>query len=154
MPGNIGRGVRQGCLLSPLLFNVCIEELIQEAMEKPGQGVNVGSTVLKAIRFADDQAVVADTEKGLQEIMDVLQAVSKDYNMTISFKKTKVMCISRKNRKPLTITVNGTKLEQLAQFVYLGSLVTEDEWCCKKLKEELPQARRHSVKEEIYCEVR
>ena len=75
--------------------------------------------MVKAIRFADDQAMVADTEKGLQEITDVLQATSKDCSVTmvtINMTKTKVMQISRKNGKPLTIKVDGTKLEHVKQL--------------------------------------
>ena len=49
--------------LSLLFFNVCIEELMREVVEKTEQGINVGNTVVKAIWFADDQAMVADTEK-------------------------------------------------------------------------------------------
>ena len=69
--------------LSLLFFNVCIEELMREVVEKTEQGINVGNTVVKAIWFADDQAMVADTEKGLHEIMDVLQATSADYTLCL-----------------------------------------------------------------------
>ena len=79
--------------------------------------------MVKAIWFADDQAMVADTEKGLRELMGVMQATPKDYSMTINPKKTKVMHISRKRGRPLIITVDGTKLEQVMQFIYLGRLI-------------------------------
>ena len=76
-PGKIGRAVRQGCPLSPLLFNIYIEEIVREAMEKVSDGVKVGGRLVQAVRFADDQAMVSSTNAGLQRMMDVLNATSK-----------------------------------------------------------------------------
>ena len=140
----IGRGVRQGCPLSPLLFNIYIEELVREAMEKTEEGIKVGGAVVKAIRFADDQAMVAETQKGLQEIMYMLNETSKDYNMKINMKKTKVMRISREEGGKLSILIDGHKLEQVEQFVYLGSMITEDGRCNKEIK------RRIALGKEAY----
>ena len=92
---------------------------------------------MKAVRFADDQAMVAATQKGLPEIMTVLHDTSQEYGMRINMKKTKVMRISRKEGRKLKILIEGHKLDQVEQFVYfkqLGSLVTEER---KKFEEEL-----------------
>ena len=125
-PGLLGRGVRQGCPLSPLLFNIYIQQLIMEAMENVEDGVKVGGQLVNAIRFADDQAMVASTNAGLQRIMDSLNRTSGEYGMRINTKKTKVMRISREEGKSMNITINGNKLEQVTQFCYLGSTITED----------------------------
>lgn len=103
-------------------------------MEKTEEGIKVGGAVVKAIRFADDQAMVAETQKGLQEIMNMLNETSKDYNMKINMKKTKVMRISREEGGKLSILIDGHKLEQVEQFVYLGSMITEDGRCNKEIK--------------------
>src|SRR6218665_193589 len=58
-PGSIGRGVRQGCPLSSVLFNLYIEELVREALQNSEEGVKMGGKLIKALRFADDQAMVA-----------------------------------------------------------------------------------------------
>src|SRR6218665_1900886 len=94
-PGKVGRDVRQGCPLSPLLFNIYIEELVREAVEDLEEGIKVGGRWIKALRFADDQAMVAKSQKGLQALMDRLDRTSREYGMKINIKKTKVLKISK-----------------------------------------------------------
>ena len=65
--GEIGRGVRQGCLLSPLLFSLYVEMMMEEAMEESEKGIKVGGYLLRDVRFADDQGIVANAEKRLQK---------------------------------------------------------------------------------------
>src|SRR6218665_1079905 len=65
-PGVIGRGVRQGCPLSPILFHIYIEEIMREAIEEMTEGIKVGGQLTNALRFADDQAMIAASQKGLQ----------------------------------------------------------------------------------------
>ena len=86
----IGQGVRQECPLSPLLFNLYIQYVINEALEDIQEKVKVGGVLIPAIRLADDQAMVSHTVRGLQVIMDALQVTSEKYNMRINTKKTKI----------------------------------------------------------------
>ena len=79
-PCIIGRGVRQGCLLSPTIFNIYAEAIEREAIEDVDEGLKVGGQLLQTINFTDDQIVVADTERGLQRMMD---------KMTESVERTK-----------------------------------------------------------------
>ena len=63
----IGRGVRQGCSLSPLLYLICDEAMISEATDNMETGILVGGRIINTIRYADDKAMVANSQKGLQD---------------------------------------------------------------------------------------
>jgi len=142
----LGRGVRQGCPLSPLLFNIYIQALITEALENSEDGVRVGGTQVNAVRFADDQAMVSSSNAGLQRIMDSLNRTSGEYGMKINIKKTKTMRISRTEGRKLTITINGIKLEQVSQFCYLGSVITEDCRCHTEIKRRIAMGKEKFTK--------
>ena len=86
----------------------------------------MGGVRIPVVRFADEQAMVSHTVQGLQIIMDALQNTSEKYNMRINTKTTKVLRISQAEGRPTRINVNGQNLENVKQFCYLGSLVTED----------------------------
>jgi len=116
------------------LFNIYIQELITEALENSEDGVKVGGTLVNAVRFADGQAMVANSNAGLQRIMDNLNKTSQEYGMKININKTKMMRISRTEERLLTVTINGNKLEQVKQFCYLGSMITEDCRCHMEIK--------------------
>ena len=125
-PCTIRRGVRQGCLLSPLLFNIYAEAMMKEAMEEVEEGVRIGGHRIQAVRFADDQAMTASTADGLQNIMTKLNEVVERYKMRINKNKTKVMKIGKGEQEQLQIEIGGNILEQIHQFKYLGSMITED----------------------------
>ena len=65
-------------------------------MENIAEGITVGGQLITAIRFADDQAMVASSEEGLQVIMNQQEQVSRQYEMKINVNKTKVLVISKK----------------------------------------------------------
>ena len=62
----IGRGVRQGCSLSPLLYIIYNEAMMKEATENVQEGISVGGATVLLIRYTDDKAVVASSQRGLQ----------------------------------------------------------------------------------------
>lgn len=82
---------------------------------------------MMTIRFADDQAMVyiyiGGTNAGLQRMMDALKETSEGYGTRINRKKTKVMILS-KYKKGIRIIIEGE--QQVRQFCYLGSLITDD----------------------------
>ena len=66
----LGRGVRQECSLSPLLYLLYDKTMIIEVMDNADVGISVGGRVVNIIRQADDNLVVANSQKGLQQLMD------------------------------------------------------------------------------------
>ena len=64
-------------------------------MEGIEEGIKIGGKLIKDVRFADDQGMIAKNEKGLQKIMDGLNSTSSSYGMKINIKKTKVMEVSK-----------------------------------------------------------
>src|SRR6478609_928985 len=132
--GIIGRGVRQGCPLSPLLFSIYGEMMMKEALENVEEVMRVGGELIKDVKYADDQGMVAITEAGLQSLMDSLYTTAKYYDMTINIKKTKAMVVSRNGGERVNITVEGQSVGQVSKFRYLGSLISEDGRCLDDVK--------------------
>src|SRR6476469_4933870 len=139
--GIIGRGFRQGCLLSPLLCSIYVEMMMKEALENVEDGIRVGGELIKDVKYADDQGMVANTEAGLQSLMDSLNTTAKHYDMKINIKKTKAMVVSRNGGAKVNITVEGQSVEQVSEFRYLGSLISEDGRCLHDVKARIGMAK-------------
>ena len=133
-PAVIGRGVRQGGLLSTILYNIYAEFMITEALENNSNGIKIGGELVAAVRYADDQAMMSYTNAGLQRIMDALNDAGKDYGMKINRKKTKLMRISKQPGKVVKLFIDGYQIEQVSSFCYLGSMTTEDGRSEKEIK--------------------
>ncbi|KAF2905029.1 hypothetical protein ILUMI_01141 [Ignelater luminosus] len=71
----ISNGVRQGCILSPLLFNVYKEKVFQKALHDQTRGIKIDGIPINSIRYADDTAIPADNIEDLQNLLNNINTV-------------------------------------------------------------------------------
>src|SRR6476619_428026 len=99
--------------------------MMRKALENVEEGIRVGGELIKDVKYADDQGMVANVEAGLQSLMNSLNTTARHYDMKINIKKTKAMVVSRNGRERVNITVEGQSVEQVSKFGYLGSLISD-----------------------------
>ena len=87
----VKKGVRQGCVLSPYLFNILAEMVMRETIDGFQGGLQIGGRMITNLRCADDIILLATSEAELQELVDRLDRVSRKYSLLINVDKTNVM---------------------------------------------------------------
>ena len=89
-------------------------------------GIKVGGKNVNNLRVADDAVLIAENEKDLQAVLDIIERESLNKGLELNGKNTEVMVISRKANATCNIYVKGTTLRQRETFRYLGTLITQD----------------------------
>jgi len=117
----IGRGVRQDCCLSPIMFNLYSEYLTKEVLEGLGD-FKIGGQIIHTVKYADDLVLLTKEEK---DMFDKLIEIGRCYGMELNVEKTKVMRISRQPL-PVKTIIDQKQLENVESFKYLGSILTND----------------------------
>lgn len=116
----INRGVRQGCPLSPSLFNVYIDDAIFHWQTNLDSHFKIQEQILDTLLFADDQVLISSSENDLQKATFQLSNILKNYNLNISTKKTKVLAFKGPDTLRAKIILDGKPIEQVNNFNYLG----------------------------------
>ena len=132
----INVGLRQGCVMSPLLFNLYMSGVVREVNVRVlGKGLellsaNGGRFEINQLLFADDTALVADSEEKLCRLVSEFCRVCKRSKLRVNVGKSKVMRCSRYgNGDRMHVILNGEPLEEVDCFKYLGSQVAADGGC-------------------------
>ena len=136
----IKRGVRQGFILSPCLFNIYTEYLIREALEDE-KGININGQNITNIRYADDTIILAESEQQLQSMIDKLGATCEQYGMAMNARKTKSMIVEKTPEKQCEVNVKGQRLTQVKQYKYLGTTVENTGQCKTEVANRINQAK-------------
>ncbi|CAO4386901.1 unnamed protein product [Caenorhabditis nigoni] len=126
-PVTIKRGVRQGCVLSPLLFNAVLEQVFNSLQwdEKHEYSIGINGDRLTNLRYADDIALIAHDRDTMQKMVDELIQESKKVGLVINKKKNVAMTnLPTTSPDNLNIKINGQNINIVDKFIYLGSSVS------------------------------
>ena len=123
----VNSGVKQGCTLSPTLFNIYINDLVDYLKSSTAGSLNVGKVNLDCLLYADDLVIIADCPNTLQEKLHCLTQFCDDWSLSINPQKTKIVHF-RNNRKrldPTRFTCCNSVISYAANYKYLGIIFNE-----------------------------
>ena len=127
----IGKGVCQGCILSPCLFNLYAEYIIRNtALEEAKAGIKIVRRNINNLRYADDTTLMAESEEELKSLLMKVKEESEKVGLKLNIQKTKIMASG-----PITSRqIDGKTVETIADFIFLGSKITADSDCSHEIK--------------------
>jgi len=124
----VGNGVRQGGVLSPILFNVYMDNL-SVTLNKLKVGCHVNNSNLNHLMYADDLAIVSPSARALQILLSHCDEYAKDNDIIFSTKKSVCMCVQPKSFTGFIrhkMTLSNSKLEYVESYNYLGVNISSD----------------------------
>ena len=111
----IGKGVRQGCILSPYLLNLHAEYIIQNArLDKAQAGIKIAGRNINNLRYADDTTLIAESKGELKSLLMKVKEESEKVGLKLNIQKTKIMASS-----PVTSwQIDGETVETVRDFIF------------------------------------
>ena len=127
----IGKGVCQGCILSPCLFNLYTEYIMRNAgLEEAQAGIKIAGRHINNLRYADDTTLMEESEEELKSLLMKVKEESEKVGLKLTIQKTKIMASS-----PITSwQIDGESVETVSDFIFLGSKITADGNCNHEIK--------------------
>ena len=126
-----GKGICQGCILSPCFFNLYAEYVMQNArLDEAQAGLKNDRRNINNLRYADDTTVMAESKEALKNFLMNLKEESEKAGLKLNIQKTKIMA-------SITITswqIDGETMEIMTDFIFLGSRITADGGCSHETK--------------------
>ena len=117
---NSNLGLKQGCPLSPMLFNLYIDD-VENIFDDECEPICFQNEKINHFLYADDLVIVSHSTEGLQRCLDKLSCFSNDKHLTISNEKSKTMVFNQTGKFHKTyFTLDGKRLEPVQTFCYLG----------------------------------
>ena len=119
----IGKGVHQGCILSPCLLNFYAEYIMKNArLDKAQDGIKIARRNINNLRYADDTCLMVESEEELKSLLMRVQVESEKTGIKLNIQKTKIITSG-----PITSwQIDGGKVETVTDFIFLGSKITVD----------------------------
>ena len=134
----IGKAVRQGCILSPNLFNLYAVYIMQNArLDKAQAGINIAGKNISNLRYADDTTLMAESEEELKSLLMKVEEEHEKVGLKLNIQKTKIMASG-----PITSWQIDGKRETVKDFIYLGSKITADSGYSHEIKRALLLGRK------------
>ena len=119
----IGKGVGQGCILSPCLFNFYAEYIMRNAaLEEAQAGIKIAGRNINNLRYADDTTLMAESEEEQKSLLRKVKEESEKVGLKFNIQKTEIMASS-----PITPwEIDGETMETVADFILGDSKITAD----------------------------
>ena len=134
----IGKGIRQGCILSPYLFNLYAEYIMRCSAGRSTSWNQIARRNISNLRYAEDTTLMAENEDELKSLFMKVKEESEKVGLKLNIQKTKIMVSG-----PITsCQIDGETVETVADFIFLGSEITADGDCSHKIKRRLLPGRK------------